>query len=81
MNNSMTKEIPPLTREQMRRLYELSKMPDEEIDYSDIPKITPEEWKKFLICFINFAFNFRIFKNVANAEMNNPFRLFCNRYQ
>ncbi len=47
MNNSTTKEIPPLTREQMRRLYELSKMPDEEIDYSDIPKITPEEWKKF----------------------------------
>ena len=47
MSNSTTKEIPPLTREQMRRLYELSKMPDEEIDYSDIPKITAEEWKKF----------------------------------
>ena len=47
MSNSTTKPIPPLTREQMRRLYELSKMPDEEIDFSDIPKITHEEFKKF----------------------------------
>ena len=44
MNNSRSKEIPPLTEEQIWRLYQLSKMSDDEIDYSDIPKITHEEW-------------------------------------
>ena len=43
MPNSMTKEIPPLTKEQIRRLYELSLMTDEDIDYSDIPPLTDEE--------------------------------------
>ena len=37
------KRVPPLTREQIRRLYELSKMTDDEIDYSDIPPLTDEE--------------------------------------
>ena len=46
-NSNHKKEIPPLTREQIWRLYQLSLMPDEEIDFSDIPEITPEEWKKF----------------------------------
>lgn len=45
MDNSSSKKIPPLTKEQIWRLYQLSKMSDDEIDYSDIPKITDEEWK------------------------------------
>ena len=44
MDNSNSKEIPPLTKEQIWRLYQLSKMTDEEIDLSDIPEITEEEW-------------------------------------
>lgn len=44
MDNSSNKNIPPLTKEQIWRLYQLSKMSDDEIDYSDIPKITKEEW-------------------------------------
>lgn len=44
MDNSSSKEIPPLTKEQIWRLYQLSKMPYEEIDLSDIPEITHEEW-------------------------------------
>ena len=44
MDNSNSKPIPPLTKEQIWRLYQLSKMSDDEIDYSDIPKITHEEW-------------------------------------
>jgi len=43
LDNSSNKKIPPLTKEQIWRLYQLSKMPDEEIDYSDIPEITDEE--------------------------------------
>ena len=46
MDNSSNKNIPPLTKEQIWRLYQLSKMSDDEIDYSDIPKITEEEWNK-----------------------------------
>ena len=45
LDNSSNKNIPPLTKEQIWRLYQLSKMSDDEIDYSDIPKITKEEWK------------------------------------
>ena len=45
LNNSRSKEIPPLTEEQIWRLYQLSKMSDDEIDYSDIPEITEEEWR------------------------------------
>ena len=44
MNNSISKTIPPLTPEQIAELDALSKMTDDEIDYSDIPKITHEEW-------------------------------------
>ncbi len=46
MDNSSNKNIPPLTKEQIWRLYQLSKMSDDEIDYSDIPEITEEEWKQ-----------------------------------
>ena len=46
MNNSAKNNIPPLTEEQILRLYELSKMRDDEIDLSDIPEITEEEWHK-----------------------------------
>ena len=44
MDNSSDKKIPPLTKEQIWRLYQLSKMSDDEIDLSDIPEITHEEW-------------------------------------
>ena len=44
MDNSSSKKIPPLTKEQIWRLYQLSKMSDDEIDFSDIPEITHEEW-------------------------------------
>ena len=37
----------PLTAEQEERLEKLKNMPDEEIDYSDIPKLTEEQLKKF----------------------------------
>jgi len=36
---------PPLTQEQQDRLNNLSKMPDSEIDFSDIPPIDEEKWK------------------------------------
>jgi uncharacterized protein (DUF4415 family) len=35
----------PLTEEQKRRLEALKNLPDEDIDYSDIPPITEEQWK------------------------------------
>ncbi|MBQ3451402.1 MAG: hypothetical protein IJG32_03975 [Selenomonadaceae bacterium] len=41
------KGMPPLTEEQIRRLDELGKMSDDEIDFSDIPKLTKEELAKF----------------------------------
>ena len=44
--NSFTKKIPPLTKEQIWRLYQLSKMPYEEIDLSDIPETTEEEFAR-----------------------------------
>jgi len=34
-----------LTKEHMKELEELAKMPDSEIDYSDIPPLNPEDWK------------------------------------
>lgn len=45
MNNFINKKIPPLTAEQLAELEELSKMTDDDIDFSDIPKITEEEWR------------------------------------
>ena len=46
MNNLNSKAIPPLTKEQIWRLYQLSKMTDDEIDFSDIPEITHEEFER-----------------------------------
>ncbi len=37
--------LPPLTDEQRARLSLLAKMPDSEIDYSDIPPLGDEFWK------------------------------------
>ena len=37
----------PLSEEDLKCLAELEKMTDEEIDYSDIPKMTEEELKRF----------------------------------
>lgn len=44
MNNFTSKEIPPLTEEQIKRLDALTYR---EIDYSDIPPLTDEEIEKF----------------------------------
>lgn len=44
MNNFTSKEIPPLTEEQIKRLDALKYR---EIDYSDIPPLTDEEIEKF----------------------------------
>ena len=41
---SIYKGMPPLTEKQIQRLDALK---NREIDYSDIPEITEEEWKKF----------------------------------
>ena len=41
------KGMPPLTEEQIKRLDALKNMSDDEIDYSDIPKMTKEELAKF----------------------------------
>ena len=43
--NNFIKNIPPLTAEQIAEIEALAKMSDDEIDYSDIPKITEEEWR------------------------------------
>ena len=40
---------PPLTPEQKAEIEALSKMPDSELDYSDIPPLTDEEWDKKVI--------------------------------
>lgn len=34
-----------LTDRHLKELEELAKMPDSEIDYSDIPPLNPEDWK------------------------------------
>ncbi len=39
------KNLPPLTAAQRAELEALAAMPDEEIDYSDIPPLTEEFWK------------------------------------
>jgi uncharacterized protein YneF (UPF0154 family) len=41
--NNLIKKIPPLTEEQIE---ELKALEGREIDLSDIPEITREEWKK-----------------------------------
>jgi uncharacterized protein (DUF4415 family) len=37
--------LPPLTDEQHARLSMLDKMPEEKIDYSDIPPMSDDFWK------------------------------------
>ena len=44
--NNFTEKIPPLTPEQIAEIEELSKMSYDEIDFSDIPKTTPEEFAR-----------------------------------
>jgi len=44
--NNFIKKIPPLTAEQIAELDALSKMTDDDIDYSDIPPTTEEEFKR-----------------------------------
>lgn len=34
-----------LTERNLKELEELARMPDSEIDYSDIPPLNPEDWK------------------------------------
>ena len=46
MNNFTSKRIPPLTPEQIAEIAALSKMTDDEIDYSDIPPLTDEELER-----------------------------------
>ena len=41
------KGMPPLTAEQIQRIRANAPKSDDEIDYSDIPKTTDEELKKF----------------------------------
>ena len=41
------KGMPPLTEEQIRRLDENKPKSDDEIDFSDIPRMTKEELAKF----------------------------------
>lgn len=38
--------LPPLTPAQRAKLRTLSRRPDSEIDLTDIPEMTDEEWKK-----------------------------------
>ena len=40
------KNIPPLSEKDLECLAALEKMTDDEIDYSDIPKITHEEFQR-----------------------------------
>ena len=42
--NNLVKNIPPLSEEELECLEKLSKMSNDEIDFSDIPKITHEEF-------------------------------------
>ncbi len=39
-------ELPPLTEERKAELKALAEMPDSEIDYSDIPPLDEEFWKR-----------------------------------
>jgi hypothetical protein len=38
--------LPPLTEERIAELKALAARPDSEIDFSDIPELTAEQWKK-----------------------------------
>jgi uncharacterized protein (DUF4415 family) len=37
--------LPPMTEERLAKLRALAARPDSEIDFSDIPEMTDEEWK------------------------------------
>lgn len=39
-------ELPPLSEERKAQLKALSERPDSEIDYSDLPKLDDEFWRK-----------------------------------
>ena len=41
------KGMPPLTKEEIEEIYANAPKSDEDIDYSDIPKMTKEELKRF----------------------------------
>ncbi len=43
--NNLPNNIPPLTEEELAEIECLKKMTDDEIDLSDIPEITEEEWR------------------------------------
>ena len=43
--NNFNKNILPFTEEELAEIEVLKNMSDDEIDYSDIPKITREEWR------------------------------------
>lgn len=49
MNSKMVRytrdTLPPLTEDDRERLRTLAARPDSEIDTSDIPEMTPEQWK------------------------------------
>lgn len=40
-----SESLPPISEEEREQLKELSTRPDGEIDTSDIPELTPEQWK------------------------------------
>src|SRR5471030_2011071 len=40
------KGIPKITAEMRRELEALDKLPDDQIDFSDIPKMTEEDWNR-----------------------------------
>ena len=40
-----SESLPPISEEEREQLKELSTRPDSEIDTSDIPELTPEQWK------------------------------------
>ena len=46
MNNFTTKEIPPLTAEEIAEIEAIKNMRYDEIDFSDIPETTDEEWER-----------------------------------
>jgi hypothetical protein len=41
-------ELLPLSEESLVELRELAKRPDNEIDYSDIPELTEEDWARMV---------------------------------
>lgn len=46
MNSFIGDNIPPLSAEEIAELEALEKMSYDDIDLSDIPETTPEEWER-----------------------------------